>query len=83
MALRPYFNATQEWLEQAYQEITQQLVTGKTIISVSAGDTSSTSQLISNPYAALASIIFELHVIDPEKWPATMLLENRTRVNFA
>lgn len=83
MALRPFLTATTQWLETAYAEITQQLVTGKTIVSVSAGDTSSTSMLIANPYQALSHIIFELHVRLPEKYTADMLLENRTRVNFA
>lgn len=83
MALRPYLNETSEWLEAAYKEISRQLVTGKTIISVSAGDTSSTSMVVANPYAALSQIIFELHVRDPLHWTADMLLENRTRVNFA
>ena len=83
MALRHFRNHTQEWLEARFFELSTDLANGKAILSTSAGDTSATFSAVGSVSRSLADVVFELHVRDPEKWPADMLYENRTRVTFS
>jgi len=83
MALRPYRNHTSEWLEARYFALNEDLSAAKAILSTSAGDTSATFMQVGGIAGSIANVVFELHVRAPEKWPADMLYENRTRVNFS
>ncbi len=80
---RWFYGKSQEWLEAALAEAQADLSAGSASTGGTEGDASFTEQVTLSPQDRIDALLYELHCVDPGKYPACVgRLSRVTRVVF-